>query len=64
MPIILTRGPTNDYRQANGYSTEAAYRDAHREVEQQLTKAFIQMTCTETDCTETLLRAESRDGEI
>jgi len=27
MPIHLTRGLPNDYREANGYSTEAAYRD-------------------------------------
>ena len=59
MPILLTGGLPNDYREANGYSTETAYRDGHREVEQERTKAIIQMTFTET-----LLNAESRDGEI
>ena len=54
MPNHLTRGLPNDYREANGYSTEAAYRDGHREVEQERTKAIIQMTFTET-----LLNAES-----
>jgi len=32
MPNHLTRGLRNDYREANGYSTEAAYLDSHREV--------------------------------
>ena len=64
MPILLTGGLPNDYREANGYSTEAAYRDGHREVKQERTKAIIQMTFTEKRSTETLLNAESRDGEI
>jgi len=64
MTILLTRSQPNDYREANGYSTEAAYRDDHREVEQERTKAIIQMTITEKRSTETLLNAESRHGEI
>jgi hypothetical protein len=64
MPILLTGGLPEDYREANGYSTEAAYRDGHREVEQESTKDIIQITFTEKRSTETLLNAESRDGEI
>jgi len=33
MPNHHTRGLTNDYRAANGYSTEATNRDGHREVD-------------------------------
>jgi hypothetical protein len=64
MPILLTRGLPNDNREGNGYSTEAAYRDGHRDVDQELTKAIIRMTVTEKRSTETLLNAESRHGEI
>jgi len=64
MPNHLTRGLPNDYREANGYSTEAAYRDGHREVNRERTEAIIRMTFTEMRSTETLLNAESRDGEI
>jgi len=64
MPILHTRSQRNDYREANGYSTEAAYRDGHREVEQERIKAIIEMAITEKRSTETLLNAESRDGEI
>jgi hypothetical protein len=32
----LTGGLPNDYREANGYSTEAAYQDGRREVEQEV----------------------------
>jgi hypothetical protein len=59
MPILLTGGLPNDYREANGYSTEAACRDGRREVDRERTKAIIRMTFTET-----LPNAESRDGEI
>jgi len=59
IPILLIGSLPNDYREANGYSTEAAYQDGHREVKQERTKAIIQMTFTET-----LLNAEARDGEI
>ena len=34
IPNHLTGGLPNDYREANGYSTEAAYRDCRREVDQ------------------------------
>ena len=64
MPILLTGGLPNDYRETKGYSTAAAYRDGHREVEHECSKAIIQMTFTEKRSTETLLNAESRDGEI
>jgi len=64
MPILLTGSQPNNYREANGYSTEAAYQDGHGEVVQHHTKAIIQMTITEKRSTETLLNAESRDGEI
>jgi hypothetical protein len=58
------KNPTNDYREANGYSTIAAYRDGHREVEQEPNKAIIQMTFTKKRSTRTLLNAESRDDKI
>jgi hypothetical protein len=64
MPILLTGSLPNDYREANGYSTEAAYRDGHREVEEERTNAIIGMTFTKKRSTETLRNAESRDGEI
>jgi len=64
MPTHLTRGLPNDCREANGYSTEAAYRDGHREVNRERTEAIIRMTFTEKRSSETLLNAESRDGEI
>jgi hypothetical protein len=48
MPNHLTRGLPNDYREANGYSTEA----------------IIRMTFREKRATETLPNAESRDAEI
>jgi hypothetical protein len=54
----------NDYREANAYSTEAAYRDGHRELEKERTKAIIQMTFTDKRSPETLLNTETRDGEI
>jgi len=44
----LPEGLPNDYRETNGYSTEAAYRDGHREKR----------------ATETLPNAESRDTGI
>jgi hypothetical protein len=64
MPNHLTRGLPNDYRETNGYSTEAAYRDGHREVDQERTEAIIRMTFREKRATETLPNAESRDAEI
>jgi len=64
MPNHLTRGLPNDYREANEYSTEAAYRDGHRDFHQERTEAIIRMTFTEKRHTETLLNAESRDAEI
>jgi len=36
----------------------------HRAVDQERTEAFIRMTFTKKRCTETLMNAESRDGEI
>ena len=60
----FTRGLPNDYRESNGYSTETADRDSHREVKQEHTKAIIQMTFTGKPSTETLLNAESSDGEF
>jgi hypothetical protein len=36
IPNHLTGGLPNDYREANGYSTEAAYRDGRREVDQEV----------------------------
>jgi hypothetical protein len=56
--------PNDFYREANGYSTEAAYRDGHREVDQERTEAIIQMTFTKKRSTETLPDAESRDTGI
>jgi len=47
MPNYISRGLPNDYQEANGYSTEAAYRDGHREVHQERTEAIIRMTFTE-----------------
>jgi len=35
MPNHLARGLPKDYQEANGYSTEAAYRDTHQEVDQE-----------------------------
>jgi hypothetical protein len=64
MPTLHTRGLPKDYREGNRYSTEAAYRDGHREVNQERTEAVIRMTFTEKRSTETLLNAELRDGEI
>ena len=58
MPNHLTRGLPNDYREPNGYSTEAAYLDG-TVVDQERTKAIIRMTFPET-----LPNAKSRDGEI
>jgi len=54
----------NDYRETNGYSTEAAYRDGHSEVDQERTEAIIRMTFTKKRSIETLLNTASRDGEI
>ena len=64
MPNHFTRGLQNDHRQDNGYSTETAYRDGHRQVDQERTEAIIQMTFTKKRSTETLRNAESRDTEI
>jgi hypothetical protein len=64
MPNYISRGLPNDYREANGYSTEAAYRDVHREVDQERTEAIIRMTFTEKRPTETLPNAEGRDAGI
>jgi hypothetical protein len=47
MPNHHTRGLPNDYREANEYSTEAAYRDGHRDFNQERTEAIIRMTFTE-----------------
>jgi hypothetical protein len=58
MPNHLTTYRPNDYPEANGYFTEAAYRDGHRELEQERTKALIRMTFTKKQSTETLLNAE------
>jgi len=58
MPNHLTRGLPNDYREANGYSTEAVHRWP-RDDDQEQTEATIQMTYTET-----LPNAESRDAAI
>jgi len=59
MPNHLTRGLPNDYRETKGYSTEAAYRDGHRGVDQERTEAIIRMTSNET-----LPDAESSDAGI
>jgi len=64
MPNHLTRGLQNDYRETNGYSTEAAYLDGHREVDQERTEVIIRMPSTEKRSTETLPDAESRDAGI
>jgi len=64
MPNHISRGLPNDNREANGYSTEAAYRDGHREVDQERTEGIIRMTFREKQATETLPNAESRDAEI
>ena len=64
MPILLAGDLQNDYREENRFSTEAVYRDGHRDVDQERTDAIIQMTFTEKRSTGTLLNAESRDGEI
>jgi len=58
------RGLPNDYRETNGYSTEAANRDGHREVDQERTETIIRMTSTEKRSTETLPDAESTDAGI
>jgi len=58
------RGLPNDYRERNGYSTEAAYRDGHREVDQERTEAIIGMTSTKKQSNETLPDAEPRDAGI
>jgi len=63
MPNHLTRGLPNDYRETNGYSTETAYQDGQREVDQERTEAIIQMTFTEKQSTETLPDAELTDAE-
>jgi hypothetical protein len=64
MPNDHTRGLPKDYREANEYSIQAAYRDGHREVNQERTDAIIRMTFTEKRSTKTLPNAELRDGEI
>jgi len=64
MPNHHIRGLQNDYRATNGYSTEAAYRDGHREVDQERTEAIIRMTSTGKRSPETLPDAESRDAGI
>jgi len=64
MPNHISRGLPNDYREANGYSTEAAYRDGHREVNQERTEPIIRMTFREKQATETIPNTESRDAEI
>ena len=64
MPNHNSRGLPNDYREANGYSTEAAYRDGPREVDRERTEAIIRMTFREKRATETLPNAESRVAEI
>lgn len=63
MPNPLTRGLPDDYRDTNRYCTAAAYRNGHREVDQECTGAIIQMTFTEQRSTETPSDAESRDEE-
>jgi hypothetical protein len=63
MPHHLTRGLPNDYQEANGHSTETAYRDGHTEVDREHTKVIIRMSFTENRSTETQLNAQSRDGE-
>jgi hypothetical protein len=64
MPNHIARGLPNDYREANDYSTKAAYRDGQRVVDQELTEAVIRMTFREMLATETLLNAKSRDAEM
>jgi len=48
----------------NLYSTEAAYRHGHWEVDQERTEAIIRMTFTKKWSTRTLPNAESRDAGI
>jgi hypothetical protein len=64
MPNHRTQGLPNDYREANEYSIEAAYRNGHREVDLEPTEPTIRMTSTEKRSTETLPKAELRDAEI
>jgi len=64
MPNHISRDLPNDYREANGYSTDAAYRDGHREVDQERTEAIIRITFTEKRPTETLPNAKGRDAGI
>jgi len=64
MPNHITRGFPNYYMEANWYSTEAAYRDNHSEVDQECTEAIIRKTFTKKWSTETLLNSPWRDGKI
>jgi len=41
------QGLPNDYREVNRYSTNAAYREGYKEVDQERTEAIIRMTFTE-----------------
>jgi len=60
----ITRGVTNDCRETNENSTEAAYQDGNREVDPERTEAITQMTITKKRSTETLLNPTSWNGEI
>jgi hypothetical protein len=60
----IFRGLPHDYQEANGYSTDAAYRDGHRGFNQQCTEAIIGMTFREMRAAETVPNAESRDIKI
>jgi len=64
IPILVPGGLPNDYQEANGYSTEAAYRDGHREVDQEHTEVIIRMTFRKKRATDTLRNADSREAGI
>ena len=64
MQILLTGSLSNDYQQRKRYSTEVAYRHGYREVKQERAQAIIQMTFTKEQSTETILNAQSSEGEI
>jgi hypothetical protein len=64
MPNDHTQRPTEWLPRSKQNSTEAAYRDGLRDFDQECTNAIIKMTFIEKWSIETLLNAESRDGEI
>jgi len=63
IPNQLTRGLPNDYRETHGYSTETAYQDGLREVDQEGTEAIIRMSFTEKQSTKTQPDAELTDAQ-